>query len=58
VGTDGIITTVAGTGIQGFLLRGRKGAKIEFNLACIASNLRRIWNYLHEYNGKSTKASC
>ena len=41
-------------GLRDFLLRGRKGAKIEFNLACIASNLRRIWNYLHEDNGKST----
>ena len=38
-------------GFREFLLRGIKGAKIEFNLACIASNLRRMWNFL---NGFST----
>lgn len=41
----------ANLGFREFLLRGRKGAKIEFNLACIASNLRRIWNYLGRYEG-------
>lgn len=38
-------------GFREFLLRGLNGAKIEFNLACIASNLRRIWNFLNEFNG-------
>lgn len=33
-------------GFREFLLRGKIGAKIEFNLACIASNLRRIWNFV------------
>lgn len=45
-------------GFREFLLRGIKGAKIEFNLACIASNLRRIWNYLCGYNRESPEASC
>lgn len=36
-------------GFREFLLRGLKGAKIEFNLACIASNLRRIWNFLNGF---------
>ncbi len=31
-------------GFREFLLRGKERVKIEFNLACIASNLRRIWN--------------
>lgn len=31
-------------GFREFLLRGKEKVKIEFNLACIASNLRRIWN--------------
>lgn len=35
-------------GLREFLLRGRNGAKIEFNLACIASNLRRIWNFANK----------
>ena len=34
-------------GFREFLLRGIKGTKIEFNLACIASNLRRVWNFLN-----------
>lgn len=33
-----------------FLLRGINGAKIEFNLACIASNLRRIWNFMNGFS--------
>jgi transposase len=44
----------ANIGFREFLLRGRKGAKIEFNLACIASNLRRIWNYIGECDGKTS----
>ena len=38
-------------GFREFLLRGIKGAKIEFNLACIASNLRRMWNFLNGFSG-------
>lgn len=38
-------------GFREFLLRGIKGAKIEFNLACIASNLRRMWNFLNGLSG-------
>ena len=38
-------------GFREFLLRGLNGAKIEFNLACIGSNLRRIWNFLNGFNG-------
>ena len=30
-------------GFRGFLLRGLKSAKIEFNLACIAHNLQKIY---------------
>jgi len=37
--------------IQGVSMRGIKGAKIEFNLACIASNLRRMWNFLNGFSG-------
>lgn len=37
-------------GFREFLLRGIKGAKIEFNLACIATNLRRIWNYMSKFS--------
>jgi ABC-2 type transport system ATP-binding protein/transposase len=37
-------------GFREFLLRGIKGAKIEFNLACIASNLRKIWNFLNGFS--------
>lgn len=33
-------------GFREFLLRGKIGAKIEFNLACIATNLRRMWNFM------------
>lgn len=36
-------------GFREFLLRGLNGAKIEFNLACISSNLRRIWNFLNRF---------
>lgn len=44
--------------ITDFLLRGIKGAKIEFNLACIASNLRKIWNYLGGSEGKTGAVTC
>ena len=30
-------------GFRGFLLRGVEKVKIEFNLACIAHNLQKIW---------------
>jgi transposase len=48
----------ANLGFREFLLRGRNGAKIEFNLACIASNLRRIWNYFGECEGKKGSLMC
>jgi hypothetical protein len=48
----------ANLGFREFLLRGIKGAKIEFNLACIASNLRRIWNYLGSSEGKTGAVTC
>jgi hypothetical protein len=48
----------ANLGFREFSLRGRKGAKIEFNLVCIASNLRRIWNYLGRYEGKNDSVMC
>ncbi len=38
-------------GFREFLLRGIKGAKIEFNLVCIASYLRRIWNFMNGFSG-------
>ncbi|HWR26757.1 MAG TPA: IS1182 family transposase [candidate division Zixibacteria bacterium] len=38
-------------GFKEFLMRGIKGAKIEFNLACIASNLIRIWNFMNGFCG-------
>ena len=38
-------------GFREFLLRGLNGVKIEFNLACIASNLKRIWNFLNGFSG-------
>ncbi len=38
-------------GFREFLLRGLNGTKIEFNLICIASNLRRIWNFLNGFSG-------
>ncbi len=37
-------------GFREFLLRGINGAKIEFNLTCIASNLRRMWNFLNGFD--------
>jgi transposase len=37
-------------GFREFLLRGIKGVKIEFNLACIATNLRRIWNFMNGFS--------
>jgi transposase len=40
-------------GFREFLLRGLEKVKIEFSLACIASNLRRIWNYLGACTGKT-----
>ena len=36
-----------------FLLRGLNGVKTEFNLTCIATNLRRIWNYLFNSDKKN-----
>lgn len=48
----------ANLGFREFSLRGIKGAKIEFNLACIASNLRRMWNYLGKCEGKIGSIPC
>jgi len=35
-------------GLRTFLTRGLQGAKIEFNLACTARNLKKIWVYLQK----------
>lgn len=48
----------ANLGFRDFLLRRIKGAKIEFNLACIASNLRRIWSYLSGCEVKNGAVVC
>jgi transposase len=37
-------------GIRGFLTRGNRTVKTEFNLACMASNLRKIWIELKKKN--------
>jgi len=48
----------ANLGFREFLLRGKNGTKIEFNLACIASNLRRIWNYFGGCEGENSSLMC
>jgi len=40
-------------GLRSFLTRGLKGVKIEFNLTCIASNLRKIKEFLRERDSKA-----
>jgi len=40
-------------GLHSFLTRGLEGVKIEFNLACIASNLKKIKGFLRERDSKS-----
>lgn len=35
-------------GLRAFLTRGIQGVKIEFNLACAARNLKKIWLYLQK----------
>lgn len=42
-------------GFTEFLTRGLKGVKTEWNLACAASNLRRIWNQIKK-TGKTIQA--
>ncbi len=37
-------------GMRAFLVRGIIGARIEFNLACIARNLTKIWLHIKEKN--------
>jgi transposase len=37
-------------GLREFLTRGVKGVKTEFNLACIAHNLKRIWSFIRNTN--------
>ena len=48
----------ANLGFREFLLRGKNGTKIEFNLPCIASNLRRIWNYFGGCEGENSSLMC
>lgn len=37
-------------GFREFLTRGVKGVKTEFDLACIAHNLKRIWSFIRNTN--------
>jgi len=39
-------------GLRGFITRGIKAVKIEFNIICAAMNLKRIWIKLQRKNGK------
>jgi len=45
-------------GLRAFLARGIQGAKTEFNLACAARNLKKIWLYLQKKEGDGEKTSC
>ncbi len=42
-------------GLRAFLARGIQGAKTEFNLACAARNLKRIWLCLRKKEGDGDK---
>ncbi len=44
-------------GLRAFLTRGIQGAKTEFNLACAARNLKRIWLCLRKKEGNGDKTS-
>lgn len=45
-------------GLRAFLARGIQGAKTEFNLACAARNLKKIWLHLQKKEGDGEKISC
>lgn len=45
-------------GLRAFLTRGIQGAKTEFNLACAARNLKRIWLCLRKKEGDGDKTPC
>lgn len=45
-------------GLRAFLARGIQGAKTEFNLACAARNLKKIWLYLQKKERDGEKTSC
>ena len=45
-------------GLRAFLARGIQGAKTEFNLACAARNLKKIWLYLQKKEGDREKTAC
>jgi transposase len=42
-------------GMRAFLARGIQGAKIEFNLACAARNLKKIWLSLQKKEAAGEK---
>lgn len=46
----GILKRIENKGMRGFLTRGLKKVRTEFNLACIVINLRKIKGYLNENN--------
>jgi len=45
-------------GLREFLTRGIKSVKTEFNLACTAHNLKRIWSYLNEIGIQAKSCAC
>ena len=45
-------------GLRAFLARGILGAKIEFNLACAARNLKKIWLCFQKKESDGEKTAC
>ncbi len=45
-------------GLRAFLARGIQGARTEFNLACAARNLKKIWSSIRKKEGDGDKMLC